>query len=192
MARLSGRYAAALFDLSQNSDRLAANMQHAAFLSDALGDAQSRAILEHPRISAAEKHTFLTQVLSNLAKAQCPDGEVPEAVPREFEDFLRLVIDKRRVRVLREILLDFIDMGNDRLRKTTAYVTTAVPLSTARSESLAAMLSQKIGKQVTLEANINPDIIGGLLIQVDGWLIDRTVKKSLTELKNIMTGGDAV
>ena len=66
---------------------------------------------------------------------------------------------------------------------TTAHVVSAATLSEAQLCALADMLSKKLNKQVEISPGIDPSLLGGLYIQVDGRVIDHTVKKQLSDIK---------
>ena len=170
MARLSSRYATALFDLSIEGGKLNESLNQAIYLRDALKDERCQKLLTHPRISAAEKRSFFDDIFK-------------QHINPDLLGFLHLTVDKNREAFIVPVLSDFINMGNDYLRKTTALVTSAVPLRSDQVSALAALLSKKTNKHVTIEQKIDPSIIGGLHIQVDGYFIDRTVKTRLQDIK---------
>lgn len=177
MAQLSNRYATAIFDLSIERDMLNENLDQAIFLRDALSGEECKTILTHPRISSKEKHTFFDNVFS-------------EHISADLLGFLRLAVDKNREEFIVPALSSFIDMANDHIRRTTALVVSAVPLKAEQVSALAALLSKKTNKQVTIKQKVDPSIIGGLYIQVDGYFVDRTIKSRLQEIKVSLSEGD--
>jgi len=62
-------------------------------------------------------------------------------------------------------------------------VTTAIPLSEAEREKLAEDLSTQLGKDVRLVAQVDPSILGGLLLQVGDRLTDASVAGRLDQLR---------
>jgi len=174
VAKLSKRYATALFRLSLEHNRLEENMAHAAALQQALSQEQSRRVLTHPRIPVAEKHGFFSDALQHTSA--------------DIRGLVCLAIDKNREKFIASIFAAFIAMGNQHLRQTTAQVRAAVPLSPKQADALAATLSRQTGKTVTLDVLVDPSLIGGLYIQLDGQCIDRTIKTRLLAMKNHVKG----
>ena len=168
--RLANRYARAIFKLSLERGVLNDNLDQAIFLRDVLSDADCQSIITHPRITPAEKISFF-------------DKSFAEHINEALLGFLHLAVTKNREKFIVPTLSSFIDMANDYVRKTTATVVSAVPLRTDQLSSLTSLLSRKTKKQVTIEQKVDPSIIGGLYIKVDGYFIDRTIKTRLQEIK---------
>ena len=68
--------------------------------------------------------------------------------------------------------------------RTVASVISARELSERQSETLAALLSRKLHKPVELDLKTDPSLLGGLLIYVEGNLIDHTIKKHMQDMGN--------
>ena len=64
-------------------------------------------------------------------------------------------------------------------QKVPVHVVSAAHLSESQLEKLQSVLQKKLGKQPEFHLEVNPSLIGGLYIQVEGLLIDRTVKAQL-------------
>ena len=180
MAQLSNRYAAAIFQLAlARGDQegaeggLRESLNQALMLRDVMKEEECQTILTHPRISGTEKKSFLDEAFKNHVNVN-------------LMGLLYLVVDKGREEFIVPILNEFIDMANTQLRKATALVVSAYPLKNEQRDQLAALLSRKLDKQVEIDVKVNPSVIGGLYIQVDGRYIDRTVKTRLLDLKEEM------
>jgi F-type H+-transporting ATPase subunit delta len=176
VAQLSNRYAAALFELSLERGSLNENLDQAVFLRDTLQEKDTRQIITHPRISGAEKLAFL-------------NGAFSGQLSQDLMGFLHLAIAKNREDFIAPILSEFIEMGNNHIRKTTALVISAVPLKAEQISALAALLARKLNKQVDIQQKVDPSVIGGLYIRADGYFIDRTIKNRLHEMKLAMAEG---
>jgi len=68
----------------------------------------------------------------------------------------------------------------------TADVISAAPLSNAQLSTLAASLKAKIGKSVTINEQVDPSLIGGLVVKVGSQMIDSSIKTKLTAMKIAM------
>lgn len=178
MAQLSSRYATALFNLSIERGMVNESLDQAVFLRDTLKDKKCQNLLTHPRISTTEKQTFFNEAFKGRIN---PD----------MLGFLHLAVSKNREAFIVPALSDFIDMANEHMRKTTALVVSALPLKDEQRSALANLISRKISKHVTIEQKIDPSVIGGLHIQVDGYFVDTTIKTRLQEIKTTLSKGDS-
>ncbi|MCL2671599.1 MAG: F0F1 ATP synthase subunit delta [Clostridiales bacterium] len=70
-----------------------------------------------------------------------------------------------------------------------ATVVSAAELSDAQLSALTALLSQKLHNEVVLSVSIDPSLIGGLYIHVDGRVIDRSVKRQIADMKDSLKKG---
>ena len=176
MERLSVIYASALFDLAIQHNAVDEFLEQAVYLRDSLGSEDCERILLHPRITAARKHEFFRKAFS---------GQIHE----DLLGFLYLVADKNREAYLVSALDSLIGMIQHHNKIVTAKVSSAIPYSESQAEALRKMLSEKLDKTVELDLNVDPSLIGGPYIFVDGYYIDWTVKTRLRDLTIRMKEG---
>jgi ATP synthase F1 delta subunit len=169
MAKLSGLYAAALYELVTETGKPEVVIEQAFVLRDALKDAGCRRILVHPGIPNDEKRKFFQTAFT-------------ESLDGHLLSFISLTIDKNREAYVVPALDRLITLLRKRLNRTTAKVVGATPLSDKQIASIKALLEEKLQKQVELETDADEDVIGGAHIQTDGYFIDRTVKRRLSEM----------
>ena len=170
MAQLSGRYAAALFDLALESGALASYREQAAFLSDTLQNDDCRRVIEHPHISGAGKKEFLSALFA---------GKVSD----DLLGFLYLGVDKSREKFLVPGLRAFIARADEFTGRVDATALCAAPLDENQILALEKLLSQKLQKRVIVSVRVDPSVLGGVCIQADGYFLDMTVKKRLSDMK---------
>jgi len=176
MERLSVIYASALFDIALQQDAVDEFLNQATFLLESLSDDEFQHVLVHPQIAAAEKQEIFSKAFA---------GKIHE----DLLGFLYLVADKNRERYLipaLKALIGFIERHN---KIVTARVLSAAPYDEEQAESLRAILSEKLDKHVELDLKVDPSLIGGPYIFVDGYYIDWTVKKRLRDLTIHMKEG---
>jgi len=190
MARLNAVYASALFDLFMET---LTNLpdQHAkkdfeekyvaqvVFLRDTMQDPECQRVLVHPHITSAEKQAFFNNALS-------------ESISTDLLGFLNLAVSKNREAFILPALVSLAALLEEYQRKTTAKVVSAEPLDAEQSEKLREILAKKLNKQVELEVAVDKSVIGGLNIYVDGYFIDRTIKRKLIQLKESVKLGSAI
>ncbi|MCL2839726.1 MAG: ATP synthase F1 subunit delta [Defluviitaleaceae bacterium] len=171
MADLGIRYATALFEISKESGLLNEYLEQSQFLCDTLKDEDAIRILTHPRITADEKQTFLLKAFG-------------EFVHQDLLGFMKLVIAKNREAYLLPALTKLVEMIKVHRNQTTARVVSAVPLSDGQAAQLTAILTRKLGKVVDITVVIDPTVIAGISIHVDGYFLDRTVRSMLKDMKD--------
>jgi len=186
MAQLSAVYASALFDIfvekeaaQEQAEQGYADrfLEHTVVLRDLLQESDCHRVLVHPHISSAEKRTFFETALG---------GQIDV----DLTGLLYLAITKNREAFLVQAYTDLIGLVERYQKKARAKVISAAELSEEQVESISTMLSRKLNKNVIITAEVDPSLIGGIYIYVDGYYIDRTIKTRLNEMKNNIIKGD--
>ena len=70
----------------------------------------------------------------------------------------------------------------------SAEVTTAHPLKDGQVEALKAQLKKRAGRDVTLDAQVDPNILGGIVIKLGSEMIDASIRTKLNRLTSAMKG----
>ena len=98
------------------------------------------------------------------------------------------LVQQPRERRVRQILAHAMDLVADQRDSMVATVVTARPLNAAQSERLSAVLTQRYGKKVGLNAVIDPAVVGGLRVQIADDVIDASVAARLSDLRQRLAG----
>jgi F-type H+-transporting ATPase subunit delta len=98
-------------------------------------------------------------------------------------NLLNLLVDRNRVGELPSIASIYRDLSDERSGRARARVTTAQPLPKEVEGRLAQTLSRVINRQVTMQAEVDPQILGGLQAQVGSLLFDGSLKTKLENLR---------
>lgn len=98
------------------------------------------------------------------------------------------LVQSPRERRVRQLLSQAMRIVGDQRGKTVATVVSAVPLSPAQTERLAAALGAKYGRAVTINAVIDPTLVGGVRVQIVDDVIDGTISGRLTDLRQRLAG----
>jgi len=176
MERLSSLYASALFDLALEHDDVEGFLEQTVFIKDTLTDTTFKRVLVHPHITAPEKQELFRNVFAGSVNA-------------DLLGFLFLVTDKNREIFLIPALTALIELIERHLKRATAKVSFATELDEKQIVEIKRILSDKLGKTVELKLKVDPSIIGGPYIYVDGYYIDWTVKARLRHLTVHMKEG---
>jgi len=170
MARLSARYASALFDLAIESGKPDEFFEQAVFVRDTLRGTDYRHIITHPQIPTAKKLLLIDEAFAGKVHAG-------------LCGFLRLAVSKNRESFIISGLSSFIRMMDEHNGRVTANVVCAAELGEKQAADLKALLERKIGKKVAIATKIDKSVIGGFYILMDGYFIDATIRKQLHDMK---------
>lgn len=161
------RYAQAAFELA-GSD-LAGWQRAIEEIAEFMGDESVRTVLENSRVPQDAKMRLVAAALAELP-----------ALPLNLG---RLLVRKQRTGLAPEIAEQFrlLVAAHEGVRKARA--TTAVPLTTAEQEALAQRLQDSTGHAVELETDVDPQLLGGVVVQIGDRLIDASVRGRLASLR---------
>ena len=176
MDRLSSLYASALYDLTVERGIVDESLVQASFLRDILQDGDALQILLHPHIPRAEKSKFLADSLT---------GHINE----DLLGLLYLAVDKNREKHILPALAAFIALIEKHKKIVTAKVISASELDHVQIAGLEEALSAKLSKKVRLSVKVDSDMVAGPYIFADGYYLDWTVKKRLSDLTVHMKEG---
>lgn len=100
--------------------------------------------------------------------------------------FLNLILEKRRLPHLGEIALAYEELTDERLGRGKATVTSAVPLPEPIIHGLKERLRSATGKEIYLEARVDPSIVGGFVAQIGGTIYDGSVRTQLKKVREYL------
>ena len=127
------------------------------------------ALLDNPEIESHMKASVLDQVL----------GGADELV----RNFVRLTIEKGRAGELREIAAEFETLVAEERRILDVELTTAHELSDSDFDRIRADIEQKSGRKVQASRTVDPDLIGGIVLQAGSMRLDASVRGRLERLR---------
>lgn len=168
---ISSRYAKALLLYLGDAPDTQAVYDQAQMLEKALGALPqfSQALSSPADIDDAAKMDLLREA-------------VGEKMDPRLERFLSMVLTKGRSSYLQLILHAFREQYLKEKHILVARLVTAVP-APALQEKLSAILREKTGCDIRFEAEVDPDLIGGFVLEVDGFRVDAAVSSQLEELR---------
>jgi F-type H+-transporting ATPase subunit delta len=175
VAGVAGRYATALFDLALEDkalDKIRADLDR--FDEMIAGSADLNRLVRSPVFGADEQVKALDPVLRQ-AKI---DGI--------SANFIKLVAANRRLFAIRDIIKAFRAMVARHKGEVSASVTVAEPLSEAHFSALKGALNNVTGKDVDLKVEVDPGIIGGLVVKLGSRMVDSSLRTKLNSIKTAM------
>ncbi len=169
--RVNIRYAQALFDLAVERNELdiaRADMKLVARVC--IENTDLVAMLKSPVIYGSKK----IAVIHEIFKGQLDKLAI---------GFIEIIIRKRREEHLHQIALKFEDLYLEYKNIRKVKVISAIPLTEALRQEIKQMLEKQTKGEVIMEEEIQPSIIGGLIIKLDDQIFDDSIHRKLEDLR---------
>jgi F-type H+-transporting ATPase subunit delta len=139
------------------------------------GSHELRAGLTEPKAGNAAKAELVTKLLGGRA--------LPGTVR-----LVTSLVTTPRGRSLEQGLESFAKLAADRRDRVVALVTTAVPLSDGQKQRLGGALAKLYGRAVLLNIDVDPEVVGGIRVQIGDEIIDGTVSSRLDGARQALEG----
>jgi F-type H+-transporting ATPase subunit delta len=165
------RYAQAAFELA--GDNLAGWQQGIDLVAEFMGDDEVRKVLENSRIPQEPKMRLVAAALAELPALQL--------------NLARLLVRKSRTALAPEIAVQFRALVQAQEGIQHARATTAVPLTSREQEVLSERLEASTGHPVELTTEVDPALLGGVVVQIGDRLIDASVRGRLDAMRKALT-----
>ena len=167
------RFAEAAFAVALESQQLDAWLDALDQAASIYEDHAAALFLTSPVVPAEKKRAVLTQLLPNVRP--------------EVGRFLAILARRDRLDLVPEIAEAFRRLLNEHRGIAVAQVTTAVPIDERQKATIASRLGQRVGKTVTVETRVDPEILGGVIAQIGDNVIDGSVRGRLERLRRALT-----
>jgi F-type H+-transporting ATPase subunit delta len=168
----AGRYAKALFELAREDGRAAEVRQEHAALADSVEESAELAdVLLQPLYPANERKSVLAAVAEQL-------GSSP--VLRQFYSFL---IDQRRLVDIAAIRESYDELVDAMTGVARAEIRSASPLEPDQLERLTRALAARVGQDVSVSVEVDPDLLGGVVAKVGNLLLDGSLRSQLNQMR---------
>ena len=131
-----------------------------------------RAVLRNPQLEPAAK----SGILADLAGDEEP----------LFKNFLLLVAEKGRAGELEEIAREFERLIAIEERRLTVELTTARELTDDEAKAIIEQIEQAAGRTVEATRSVDPDILGGIVLQAGSYRADASVRGRLERLRQTL------
>lgn len=176
VAGVAGRYAKALFELAEEAGETDAARRDAQAVLEAIGVSGD--------LARALRDPSISREAMGGAMAKLADGVGVGALTKKF---LGLMAQKRRLAELPRALRGFESLVAEARGEAAAKVVSAAPLSGEQKASLGEALSQMAGgRKVHMQVEVDPDLIGGLVVQLGSKMIDTSIRSKLASLQQSM------
>jgi F-type H+-transporting ATPase subunit delta len=163
-------YARALFEAAKEERRLERVQEELSDFVAAVDQVEElRAVLESPELDSRAKVALLDQVL----------GDADELV----RNFVRLLAEKGRSGEIHEIAREFEALVAQDQGILDVELTTAVELSQQEFDELVARVGQASGRKVRASRAVDPNLVGGLVLQIGSRRLDASIRGRLDRLR---------
>jgi F-type H+-transporting ATPase subunit delta len=176
-ASLAGRYASALFDLARDGRQI-----------ESVGkslDALAQALLDSKDFSELVASPLVSREQAGKAfAALAPDLGLDPITT----NFLGVLARNGRKGELGKVIRAFRRLAAEHRGETTAEVVTARPLNDDQLANLKVQLRTRAGRDVAIDATIDPSILGGMVVKLGSQQIDASIRTKLNRLASAMKG----
>ncbi|MEL6660810.1 MAG: ATP synthase F1 subunit delta [Bacteroidota bacterium] len=173
--RIAGRYAKSLIDLAQENSKLERVLEDVTSFKNASTNRDFYLLMKSPIVKPSKKQSILDALFKDKY------DELTMA-------FLNILVKKGREAYLPEIADAFIAQYKEIKQISTVKVTTAKPMDAATLKSLETKLaaSDATYSQVEIETEVDPELIGGFVLEIGGKIYDASVVQKLEDLKRTL------
>ncbi len=170
MEEIATVYARSLFEVAADQDKLDLVREQVGEFADAVSENRELQIfLFSPYFSTEEKADGLDRALTDVDPV--------------VENFLKLLIEKHRMPVIFRIRAEYDQLWEEENKLLPVEITSAIELPEETVKQLGDQISEQTGRTVELSSNVNPDILGGIVVQVGNSVLDASIRNRLEQLR---------
>lgn len=171
----SGRYAEALFDLAKEANAVDSVERDTKILSQAIaGSDDFRSFLRSPVYGHEEMRLAAAALVEKAGVSELT------------KNFIGLVAQKGRLFSLEDMIDDFTKLAAYHRGEVRAEAVSASALNEDQLRRLRGEIERLVGKAVNLDTQVDPDLLGGLIVKVGSTMIDSSLRTKLNKLKSAM------
>ena len=174
---ISERYGSALYDLASEKKCIDSILNDFEVAEKVLKESSElRQVIRSPLVNSDEKLNILLKIFS---KSNLHDLTTI---------FLKVLSDNKRISNLISIILQFKKINSEKRGDITADITSADELSEDEKNNITNQLKNSLGQKLSLNFDVDKDIIGGLIVRVGSKMIDTSILNKINKLKIAMKG----
>jgi F-type H+-transporting ATPase subunit delta len=168
-------YARSLFDVAKEHDELDEIHEQLGEFVEALdANRELQVFFFSPYFSSEEKKDGVDKVV--------------EGGNEHFVNFLKLIAERHRMPAIFRMRKEFDDLWREENKLLEVRITSAVPLDDDIVKSIGSRIEDQTGRRIDLDANVDPDAIGGLVLRVGNLVMDASVRGRLERLRKEVAG----
>jgi F-type H+-transporting ATPase subunit delta len=169
-------YARSLFEVARDQGKIDDVREQLGEVADAIeGDRNVATFFFSPYFSTEEKKDGLHKAV--------------EGADEIVMNFLELLLEKHRMPVIYRIRREYDALWREENKMLPVQLTSAVELDEELVRSLGDRISERTGRRVDLQATVNPDIVGGIVLRVGNSILDASIRNRLEQLRKQVARG---
>jgi F-type H+-transporting ATPase subunit delta len=170
MEEIARVYADALFEAAQDSDQLDEVHEQLDQFADAMNESNDmRVFFFSPYFSSAEKREAISAAISGASD--------------ELVNFLELLAEKHRMAAIFLIRRRFDELWAEARKRLEVTLTSAVELDKQVVDQLGKEVERQTDREIDMETEVDPEILGGLVLRVGNMVLDASVRSKLERLR---------
>jgi F-type H+-transporting ATPase subunit delta len=170
MEEIAEVYARALFEVAKEHGDLDEVRDELGQFADALSKERQLAVFFFsPYFSSTEKKDGLNKLIDGAEDI--------------FTNFLETLIERHRMPAIFRIRNRFDEMWDDENQLLPVQVTSAIELDEKTIRSIGDRIGEQTGLKVELSSQIDPDILGGIVLRVGNFILDASIRNRLNQLR---------
>ena len=170
MEELAQVYAHALFEVASENDVIDDVREQLGQFADELDENRDlQVFLFSPYFSSQEKKEGISKIV--------------EGADERFLNFLELLAERHRMPAIFRIRRAYDALWREENKLLPVTVTSAVELDEGLVEGLGERIEEQTGKKVELTSKVDPDVLGGLVLQVGNMVLDASIRNRLEQLR---------
>jgi F-type H+-transporting ATPase subunit delta len=170
MEEIAAVYGRSLFEAAQDADKLEDVRDQLGQFADALAsDHDLQVFFFSPYLSSEEKKDGLHKAVTDVDPLVL--------------NFLELLIENHRMPALMRTRQEFERLWDEENQLLPVRITSAVELDDAVVEHIGERIGEQTGRKVELSSDVDPDVLGGLVVRVGNTILDASVRNRLEQLR---------
>ncbi len=169
------RYARALFAVGTEQGTIAETGDELRAVAEAFGKPPLRGFADDITLDRKTRR----QVIAKIAEAL--------SVSQLFANFLGVLSEHGRLRALTAIAAEYERLEDRQLGRVRARIKSARPLSEESRKRILAIFAERTGKQVLAETEVDPSLLGGVVVEIGGRVFDGSLRVRLERLQQLLS-----
>jgi ATP synthase F1 delta subunit len=170
MEEIAQVYARSLFEVASDQDKVDEIRDELGQFADAMNeDRDLQVFFFSPYFSTKEKEDALDRAISGADES--------------FVNFLKLLIENHRMPVIFRVRRGYEELWEEANKLIPVSVTSAIELDKKTVKELGDRIAEQTGRRVELTAEVDPDILGGIVVRVGDSILDASVRNRLDQLR---------
>ena len=174
---ISDRYGSALYDLASEKKCIDEILNDLDVIEKVMKESSElRHVIKSPLVNSEEKLNILLKIFAGLSFNSLTTT------------FLKVLDNNKRISNILSIILQFKKINSEKRGDIAANVTSANELSEDEKNNITNQLKNTLGQKLSLNFDVDKDIIGGLIVKVGSKMIDTSIANKINKLKIAMKG----